>query len=232
MTTSPAPSKVHDYTSARSLRLYAFVRWLVITASARPWRVQVHGADRVPTDGAFVFAPSHRSMLDITWLTLVTRRRIRFMGKASLFRVPLLGALFSALGGFAVERDGSDRAPLRDSLAILDSGDALAVYPEGTRQHGPRIQPLQPGAAYLAIKAQVPIVPVALAGTEEPFRSGRRFPRFDPGVVVVGTPIQPPVRTGSVVKRELVDQLNAQLLVAMQELFDEAYAVRAERLAR
>ena len=63
-------------------------------------------------------------------------------------------------GGFEVARDGTDRKALRDSIAMLQAGEVLLVYPEGTRQHGPKIQPLQPGAAYLALRAGVPIVPV------------------------------------------------------------------------
>ncbi len=215
--------------SRAHLLFYRYASALVVWVCTRPWRVRVLGADRVPKEGGFVFAPSHRSMLDIPWLAATTRRRIRFMGKASLFRVPVLGWIFSALGGFPVERDGSDRGPLRDSLTILDNGEPLAVYPEGTRQHGPEIQPLQAGAAYLAIKAGVPIVPVAIAGSEEPFRGPTRLPRFGRGVVLVGEPIHPPEKTGSVVKRELVDHLSAQLRVELQKLFDEASALREGR---
>jgi 1-acyl-sn-glycerol-3-phosphate acyltransferase len=226
VTAGPASDKV---SSRGHLLFYRFARALVVWVSTRPWRVRVIGSERVPASGGFVFAPSHRSMLDIPWVAATTTRRIRFMGKAALFRVPVLGWIFAALGGFPVERDGSDRGPLRDSLAILNNGEPLAVYPEGTRQHGTEIQPLQAGAAYLAIKAGVPIVPVACAGSEEPFRGGHRLPRFAQGVVLVGEPIQPPVRTSSVVKRELVDQLSAQLRVELQKLFDEAYAIRDGR---
>jgi 1-acyl-sn-glycerol-3-phosphate acyltransferase len=225
-----------DITSASRGRMafYRFARALVVIVCTKPWRVRVLGRERVPAEGGFVFAPSHRSMLDIPWLAATTRRRIRFMGKAQLFRVPVLGWIFSALGGFPVERDGSDRGPLRDSVAILNSGEPLAVYPEGTRQHGREIQPLQAGAAYLAIKAGVPILPVAIAGSEEPFRGPNkkwhRLPRVGKsGVVLVGEPIQPPARSGTLVKRELVDQLSAQLRVELQKLFDEAFATRDSR---
>jgi 1-acyl-sn-glycerol-3-phosphate acyltransferase len=207
---------------------FRIARPLVVAACTWPWRVLVIDKQKVPLDGAFVFAPSHRSMLDIPWLATTTTRRIRFMGKASLFRVPVLGSIFRGLGGFAVERDGNDRGPLRASLALLQGGEVLAVYPEGTRQHGTKIQPLQPGAAYLAIKAQVPIVPVALAGSEEPFRSPRRgpFPHFGRGVVLVGDPIMPPAMSGKVVKRAAVDELTERVRSELQELFDTAYAQR------
>lgn len=210
------------------MAFYRFARWVVVMLCTLPWRVEIRGAHNVPETGPFIFVPSHRSMLDIPWTAAATKRRIRFMGKATLFRVPILGWVFSALGGLSVERDGSDRAPLRDSLAILANDEVLAVYPEGTRQRGQVIQPMQPGAAYLAIKAQVPLVPIGMAGAEEPFRSGRRWPRFARGVILIGEPIQPPAKKTSVVKRELVDELSDQLRVEIQRLFDEAYEIRAQ----
>jgi 1-acyl-sn-glycerol-3-phosphate acyltransferase len=182
----------------------------------------------VPVEGACVIAPTHRSMLDIPWVAMATPRKIRYMGKASLFRIPLLGSLFTALGGFPVARDGSDRGPLRDSLKILEGGEPLVVYPEGTRQRGDVIQELQPGAAYLAIKAQVPIVPVAMYDSERAWRGPGRLPRFGgPGIVLVGSPITPPALVGTVVKRELVNELSDQLRVELQKLWDEAKAVAA-----
>ena len=112
------------------------------------------------------------------------------MGKASLFRIPVLGSLFTVLGGFPVERDGSDRKALRDAMAMLQGGEILLVYPEGTRQHGPKIQPLEPGAAYLSLRAGVPIVPVGIAGSEEILRTpGRKVPGFERVGMVVGAPL-------------------------------------------
>jgi 1-acyl-sn-glycerol-3-phosphate acyltransferase len=206
---------------------YRFMHFFVVGYTRLVYRVRVVGREHVPTIGAYVIAPSHRSMLDIPVAGAITNRRIRFMGKAPLFRVPVLGAIFRALGGFPVERDGSDRAPLRDSLRILQAGEPLVVYPEGTRQHGRQIAELQPGAAYLAAKAGVPIVPLGIAGTEEPFRSRTGLlPGFGRIVVVVGEPIAPPAREGSVVKRSAVDDLTATLHERLQKLLDEAYTRR------
>ena len=118
-------------------------------------------------------------MMDIPFAAWLSRRPLRYMGKASLFRIPVAGAFFRKLGGFEVARDGTDRKALRDSIAMLQAGEVLLVYPEGTRQHGPKIQPLQPGAAYLALRAGVPIVPVGIAGSEEILRShGGKVPRL------------------------------------------------------
>ena len=207
---------------------YRFMRFFVVGYVRVVYRARVVGREHVPRSGPYIIAPSHRSMLDIPLAGAITTRRIRFMGKAPLFRVPVLGAIFRALGGFPVERDGSDFGPLRDSLRILGTGEPLVVYPEGTRQRGRVIAPLQAGAAYLAAKANVPIVPIGIAGAEETFRTRRGLlPGFGRIIVVVGEPIPPPVREGSVVKRSAVDELSDTLRERLQKLIDEAYSLRS-----
>jgi 1-acyl-sn-glycerol-3-phosphate acyltransferase len=207
---------------------YRVVRFFVAGGSRLVFRAKLVGRHRLPRSGGYILAPSHRSMMDIPFLAAVTPRRVRFMGKASAFEIPVIGFLFGALGGFPVQRDGTDRKAVRDSIAILQGGEPLVVYPEGTRQHGPAIQPLQPGAAYLAIRAGVPIVPVGIAGSEEIFRShGTKRPRFGRVGIVVGEPIPPPERSGGgAVKREVVDDLTQVLAKRLQQVFDDAYALR------
>ena len=206
---------------------YRIVRWILTTGSRLLWRVKVIGAEHVPSAGGFVVAPSHRSMMDIPLAAIPTTRRIRYMGKASLFRIPVLGWLFSTLGGFPVARDGTDRKAVRDSVAMLEAGEVLCVFPEGTRQNGPKIQPLQPGAAYLALRSGTPIVPIAMAGSEEIRRDHKwPIPHFGRVVIVVGEPIVPEVRTSGVVARDKVDALTATLFDTLQRLYDEAYEVR------
>ncbi|MDQ1465900.1 MAG: 1-acyl-sn-glycerol-3-phosphate acyltransferase [Actinomycetota bacterium] len=210
------------------MNVYRFLHFFVVGYTRLVYRVRVVGREHVPGAGAYIVAPSHRSMLDIPLAGAITTRRIRFMGKEPLFRVPVLGAIFRALGGFPVARDGSDVGPVRDSLKILQAGEPLVVYPEGTRQRGREIAPLQSGAAYLAAKAGVPIVPIGIAGAEETFRSRRgRLPGFGRIVVVVGEPILPPARAGSAVKRSAVDDLTATLHERLQKLIDEAYILRS-----
>jgi 1-acyl-sn-glycerol-3-phosphate acyltransferase len=206
---------------------YRCVWWIVAWGSGVLYRVRLRGRERLPATGGYVLAPSHRSMMDIPFLALVTKDRVRFMGKAEVFKVPVLGAAFSALGGFPVARDGTDRKAVRDSMEMLQNGEKLAVFPEGTRQNGEKIQPLQPGAAYLALRAGVPIVPVGIAGSEAIIRSrGRFLPRFDRVAIVIGEPVVPPPRTKSTVPRADVDALTAQLAEVLQATFDEAVALR------
>ena len=134
---------------------YNTVRLIVAGGLSAVYRARMRGRDRLPAQGGYVLAPSHRSMMDIPFAAWLSRRPLRYMGKASLFRIPVVGSFFRRLGGFEVARDGTDRKALRDSIAMLQAGEVLLVYPEGTRQLGPKIQPLQPGAAYLALRSGV-----------------------------------------------------------------------------
>jgi 1-acyl-sn-glycerol-3-phosphate acyltransferase len=209
---------------------YRIVRPLVTGIPRLLWRVRVVGIEHVPKSGGYILAPSHRSMMDIPLAAIVTTRRIRFMGKSSLFHVPVLGTLFGWLGGISVERDGTDRRAVRESVSMLQAGEVLCVYPEGTRQNGPKIQPLQPGAAYFALRSGAPIIPIGIAGAEEILRThSDHLPRFGRVVIVVGPPIVPEARTSGVVPRERVDALTASLSDALQVVLDEAYVLRDGR---
>jgi 1-acyl-sn-glycerol-3-phosphate acyltransferase len=206
---------------------YTLVRWVVAVGSGIVYRARIRGRENLPAHGGYVLAPSHRSMMDIPLSALLTKRRLRYMGKQSLFHIPVVGFLFRVLGGFPVQRDGTDRKALRESIAMLQDGDILLVYPEGTRQHGPKIEPLQPGAAYLALRAGVPIVPVGIAGTEEILRGhDSHVPRFDRVAIVIGEPLQPEPLASGLVPRAEVDALTARLHEAIQHCFDEANALR------
>src|SRR5919205_2267481 len=92
------------------LLAYGFVRGFVHLTCKLLWRIKVVHAERVPAKGACILAPSHRSYLDTPFLACVTRRRIRFMGKAEMWKYRWPGRFFTALGGFPVDRAGADRA--------------------------------------------------------------------------------------------------------------------------
>ncbi len=177
---------------------YRVVHLIVARGSVLVYRVRIIGRERLPETGSYILAPSHRSMMDIPFAAAVTSRRVRFMGKVSVFKIPVIGWLFGALGGFPVQRDGTDRKAVRDSIEILQNGEPLVVFPEGTRQNGPLIQPLQPGAAYLAIRGGVPVVPVGIAGSEEILRGhASKFPHFGRVRIVIGEPIHPEPRAAA-----------------------------------
>ncbi len=201
--------------------LYPFVRVVVAALCRVLFRVRVAGADRVPREGACVLAPSHRSLMDIFVLSVVTRRRLRFMAKVELFRIPVLGRLIRALGAFPVDRSAADRAALRAGAEVLADGEVLVVYPEGTRQNGPTITELRHGAAYLALRARAPIVPIGIGGSEEILPGGSWVPSFSRVAIVVGEPIPGRSATGPV-KRSETTETSARLRVELQAVFDAA----------
>ena len=109
------------------------------------------------------------------------------------------------------------------SIAVLESGQGLVMFPEGTRQGGPVVQELFDGSAYVAAKTQVPIVPVGIGGSEKAMPKGAKFIHPAKIVVVIGEPLDPPApseggRTPRRAVKELTDQLHAEI----QKLFDDA----------
>lgn len=203
---------------------YRMVRGLVAAVARVLWRLRVVGADRVPATGAYILAPSHRSNLDSFFAPLVTKRRVRFMAKKEIWKSKILGRLAQGLGAFPVERGAADRAALRTAMACLEAGEPLVVFPEGTRRSGPVVEDLHDGAAYMAARLGVPIVPVGIAGSEEILSKGRKLPRLHRVLLVVGEPLDPPTVERSVPRGE-VRALTAEVEAALQKAFDEARAL-------
>lgn len=203
---------------------YGIARSAVVGICRLLWRPRVLGREHLPPGGAYVLAPSHRSFLDTPFLACVTRRRIRFMGKAELWKHGWSARLLSALGGFPVDRGIPDRSALHNALAALEGGEPVVVFPEGTRRKGPLIEDLHDGAAYLAARAGVPMVPVGIGGSEEILAKGRKVPKLRRVVLVVGDPLEPPRRDGPV-RRSDVAKLTERLRGEVQELFDQAQSL-------
>lgn len=201
---------------------YAVIRALVIGLARLVTRVTVVGRSNIPAGGAFLLAPIHRSNIDTPLVAAVTRRRMRFMGKDSLWKVKPVGWIVSALGAFPVTRGSADREALRRCIVVLESGEPLVLFPEGTRQSGPRVMPLFDGAAYVAVKAGVPIVPVGIGGSEGVMPKGSRMIRPRKCVVVVGEPLVVPRDESGRVPRSAVREITDRLSVELQRLYDDA----------
>ena len=201
--------------------LYGFVR-AALVGWARLWfRVEYDGLDRVPTDRPFILAPVHRSNVDFLLAAGCARRRQRFLAKDTLW-VPGFGRLWSALGGIAVARGTADREALAACVKVLEVGEPLVVFPEGTRQSGPEVQPLFDGPAFVQSRTGAPIVPVGIGGSERAMPKGARFIRPTKVVVVVGDPLEAPRVDGAKARRSAIREQTARLYEEVQALFDEA----------
>jgi 1-acyl-sn-glycerol-3-phosphate acyltransferase len=202
---------------------YGFARGLVEVVCRLFWRVEVRGKEHLPSAGAFVIAPVHRSNVDTLLAGCLVRRRIRFMGKDSLWKYKWSGALFGSLGAFPVHRGTADREALRTCEAAVRAGEPVVLFPEGTRQSGPVVQPLFEGAAFVAARAGVPIVPVGIGGSEWAMPKGKKGIRPVKVVLVIGEPLAVPEQgPGTRVARRIVTELTDTLHERLQALFDEA----------
>ena len=206
------------------LAAYSVVRGIAVGFSRVWWRLEVSGTEHVPSEGAFILAPIHRSNADSLVVAALTGRRLRYMGKHTLWKYKRLGRVFTALGGFPVRRGSADREALRKCAEVLAGGEPLVVFPEGTRQTGRMVHDLQEGAAYLASRAGVPIVPVGIGGSEDALVKGSKKIKRVRIRVVAGEPLVPPLIDGRV-PRSAVARLSAELKERLQVLFDEAQAL-------
>jgi 1-acyl-sn-glycerol-3-phosphate acyltransferase len=149
----------------RTLGYRAF-RTFVHTLWGAYFRPQVTGTEHVPTTGAYIIAPIHRSNADFAFAIYVTERKTFFMAKDELWKSTLLGDFVGAMGAFPVTRGVADRTALSAAEAVLRAGEPLVLFPEGTRQDGPAVGELLEGASFLAARTGAPIIPVGIAGTD------------------------------------------------------------------
>ena len=184
------------------------------------FRATFEGRENIPKSGAFVLSPVHRSNVDTVVLPGVTRRRMRFLGKQSMWKFAPMGKVFDILGAIKVHRGSTDRESMRACIAALEAGEPLVVYPEGTRKEGPVVEDLFDGAAYLANKVGVPIIPVGIGGSARAMSRSHKLPRPHKMHMVIGKPLYPDKSAG----RKAVKLLTAELQVELQRLFDEAQA--------
>jgi 1-acyl-sn-glycerol-3-phosphate acyltransferase len=147
-------------------KVWAVGRPTVGTATKLAARLKVYGKERVPMTGGLVIACNHFSWLDPPALGWACPRTISFMAKVEAHRVPGLGAFIRAFGTFPVRRGESDREAVRTMRAIVRDGGALGLFAEGTRQRGGIPGELQPGAAMVALQEDVPVIPVAIHGSQ------------------------------------------------------------------
>jgi len=147
------------------------------------FRIRFHGAEHVPRSGPVLLAPNHVSYLDPILVTMPIRRPLYYIAWEPFFRIPVLGALMRWARAFPVREDEVNSQAVRRALRLLQSGEALMVFPEGGRTVDGRLQAFRSGAFRLALAADAPIVPVTIAGAFEVWPVGRRWPR--PGRVTI-----------------------------------------------
>lgn len=198
-----------------------FVQRLARAVFGAYFRCYTRGRRNLPRHGGVIIAPTHRSNLDTPMIGASASRPLRYFAKSGLFKGPITTWMLVAMGAFPVRRDTIDRSALKAALTVLEAGQPLVVFPEGERKSGPRIHPLLDGAAWLAAKAQVPVVPVAIGGTERAMGIGVRMPRPRPVRLVWGEPVAPPATDErGRASRDALAQFSVELREVLQQMFD------------
>jgi 1-acyl-sn-glycerol-3-phosphate acyltransferase len=190
------------------------------------WRLEVKYPERLPDSGGFVIAPVHRSNIDFLLPALITRRKIRWMAKDTLFVDGPAARMLWMFGAYPVHRDGIDRASVRTTLALLADGQPVVMFPEGRRKEGPRILDPFHGPAFAACRERVPIVPIGIGGSDRAMPIGAKFVRPRKVTLVIGEPIYPDVALVGRVPRSKVNELTSELVDELQRLYDESQSSR------
>ncbi|MEB3263814.1 MAG: lysophospholipid acyltransferase family protein [Synechococcus sp.] len=197
---------------------YRLISYLLVFPVYRLlFRGRTAGNAHVPQEGAVVVVANHGSHLDPPLLGHALGRPVAFMAKAELFRVPLLGPIIRACGAYPVARGASDREAIRTATDRLEEGWATGVFIDGTRQDDGRVNNPQPGAALLAARAGVPLLPVAIINSHRALGPGSAGLRLVPVHIRIGTPIPPPASR----RRPDLDQATAACQAQINALLDQ-----------
>jgi 1-acyl-sn-glycerol-3-phosphate acyltransferase len=210
--------------------------WRVLAALVIPVllllaRYRIRHGERLPREGAFVLSPNHYSNLDpVTTGYLVWRlgRVPRFLAKASVFRVPVVGWVLRRTGQIPVERQGSghSRQPLAAAANLVDDGLAVIIYPEGTLTRDPELWPMRgkSGAVRMALEHDVPLIPMAHWGVQRILpRYSKKvslFPRKDVDAIV-GEPVDLSPWRGKPITHELLAEATEALMRDITRLLEE-----------
>ncbi|EGK10374.1 lysophospholipid acyltransferase family protein [Kroppenstedtia eburnea] len=185
-------------------------------------RLEIEGLEHVPTKEPFLVVGNHISVLDPFYIAAVLPGRVSFMAKEESFSHPVSRWFLDRVGAFPVNRGGVDTRSLRTALALLKEGKRVGIFPEGGRRESDPLKELKDGAAWLAIRSQVPILPVVIEGTDEALPRGSRWLR----------PAKIRIRFGGLLSgssegnpRETQDDLTAEILTSFRSLRSEVKAV-------
>lgn len=179
-----------------SLILYHLLKWSVVSPLLHTFfQGRIYGAENVPQEWPFIVVSNHASDFDPPILSNCMKRPVAFMAKDELFKVPLLKQAILLYGAYPVKRGSADRQAIKVALSYLENGWATGVFLDGTRSHDGKIYDAKVGAALIAAKARVPLLPVSLWGTHAIFKRGFALPHPVPITIRIGELIPPPNST-------------------------------------
>ncbi len=186
---------------------YDFFRAVSCLVGVVVFRMRVRNANAVPREGGALILSNHQSNFDPVIVGVACHRRLNFLARKSLFATAGFRHLIESLEAIPIDRDGSGLGGLKETLRRLKRGEAVLIFPEGTRTVDGTVAPLKPGFCALARRAGVPLVPLAIEGAFAAWPRWRKFPRRSTIAVQFGAPLEP---------TEIAALDDQQLLAAME----------------
>ena len=145
------------------MTFYEWIYKIFEPAVSALYRIEAHGVENIPADGAIV-AANHTSFADVLVISAAAKRQVRYMAKKELFKIPLLAPLIKALGAYPVNRGGPDVSSIKKTIELIESGELIGIFPQGHRYGGqdPRKTEIKAGVGMIAYRTKTPVVPVFL----------------------------------------------------------------------
>ena len=168
-------------------RFYRFIRGFFGGFFKLVYRVKIVGRENEVTDKPYIVCANHTSLMDVVMLVISFKGQINFMAKKEIFKVPILRSFVKAMGGFPIDRKGSDVAAIKKTISMLNDGNNIGIFPQGTRRpfENPRDTEVKDGIGMIASRAGVGFMPVYIKTKREKLSLFRRTK------IVIGEYISP-----------------------------------------
>jgi 1-acyl-sn-glycerol-3-phosphate acyltransferase len=207
-------------------KLYPVAKAVLTPLFRASWRFDLQGVENIPERGGAILCPNHTSVLDSFFVPVLLPRRVTYVGKAEYMDSWKTRHIFPALGMIPIDREGGDAAERALSAAqrVLENGELFGIYPEGTRSRDGRLYRGHTGPARLALRAQVPIIPVGIQGAREVMPPDAKFPSLrKPVTIRFGRPVTVGRYLDRADDRLVLRQIIDEVMFAIRELSGQEY---------
>jgi 1-acyl-sn-glycerol-3-phosphate acyltransferase len=210
---------------------YELWYWLCFVALTLLFSLRTEGRRRLPRRGPVLIIANHQSFLDPVLVGLAAPRHLCYLARKTLFKSNLFGALIRSLNAVPIDQEGVSKEGLRTIVQLLEQGEAVVVFPEGTRTPDGELQPLKPGIQLLIRRTKAPVVPVGIAGAFHALPYWKKVPKLAP-LLMAATRSTLAVSVGDPLDTQRLAELPREQV--LEELLEELRQVqeRAERLRR
>jgi 1-acyl-sn-glycerol-3-phosphate acyltransferase len=198
------------------MRPYYRFAYAVVGLELLLHRIRIEGRKNIPEEGCLIVS-NHVSFMDPTTVGWAIAKEIYYLGRKSLFKPPFWSWFLPMCNVLPIDREGHDIAGMRRIIKMLQSGESVVLFPEGTRSPDNQLQLGELGAALIAVKAQVPVLPVRVFGTYASLSRRDKFIRFRPIRVVIGRPYRPAIPDGRLSKDDY-DRIAQEMMSRIGEL--------------